>query len=476
MMTPREIREKCAVFGICGAEDAARITFFGLYALQHRGQEGSGICCSDGTTLRAHRQAGLVNQIYTEEVIAKLHGSLAIGHNRYSTSGGSDHDHIQPIMGKDRLVAVAHNGNLPSTAALEVFLKKHGIAAQNLTDSEMMAAAIKYYLIQGHSLSKAVAKAFPLFTGAFSLLVMTSDTLVAIRDHCGIRPLALGQLEKAYVVASETCAFDTIGATFMREVLPGEMVTITAGKLKSQQLAPPNQKLDIFEFVYFSRPDSYILGKSVDQVRKNMGAELARETEGLEADIVVPVPDSGITAAQGYAEASGIPLSFALIKNRYIGRTFIQPEQQMRDVAVRMKLNPIRSALAGKRVILVDDSIVRGTTSPQVIKLLKAAGAREVHFMVSSPPFRYPDFYGMDVPSQEHLIAVHKTEEEIRDFLGVDSLHYLSYPGLIAATELPEDQFCTSCFSGIYPIDLHERAEEVTTLPHWHGKQETLGL
>ncbi|CAN5182080.1 hypothetical protein BH11PAT4_BH11PAT4_3610 [soil metagenome] len=380
-------REKCAVFGAIGSDfDAARITFFGLYALQHRGQEGSGIVSSEGEHLHAYRASGLVNQIYTEPVMKKLPGTLAIGHNRYSTSKGGDTEHRQPVIGQDKLVAVAHNGNLPSTKALEVFLKKHGVSARNMSDSELMAAAIRYYMVQGKSVSMAV------------------------------------------------------------------------------KLAEPDQKLDVFEFVYFARPDSYLLGKSVDAVRQSMGKQLAAETS-IQADIVVPVPDSGIPAAQGFSEATGIPLSLSLIKNRYIGRTFIQPEQHLREWMVRMKLNPIRSAIAGKRVVIVDDSIVRGTTSPQVIQMLRDAGATEIHFLVSSPPYRYPDFYGIDTPAQEQLIAFAKPLEEIHQFLGVDSLHYLSYEGLIAATGLPESQLCTSCFTGEYPVSIEERMLEIRCTP-----------
>ena len=462
------IREKCAVFAVYGQNfEAARLCFFGLYALQHRGQEGSGIVTSDGTTLHVHRGVGLVNQVYTEESIQKLPGTIAIGHNRYSTSKGSDSDHLQPVIGRDRQVALAHNGNLPSTKALEKFLKSHGIATQNYNDSELMTEAIKYYLNQDKTLPEAVAEAYPLFTGAFSLVIMTTDTLVAVRDSCGIRPLCMGTLNSGYIIASETCALDTVHAEFTREIAPGETVIIDATGVHSQQLAEPTQKLDIFEFIYFSRPDSNLLGINVDAVRREMGIQLARETNII-ADLVVPVPDSGISAAQGFAEATKIPYYTALVKNRYIGRTFIAPEQHLREQMVRMKLNPIRAAIEGRRIVLIDDSIVRGTTSPAVINLLREAGAKEIHFLVSSPPYRYPDFYGMDVPEQDKLIAFHKSHEEIRTFLNVDSLHYLSYDGMIAATGLPESTFCASCFNGIYPIDIHERRKNVAVAPEWN--------
>jgi amidophosphoribosyltransferase len=454
--------EKCAVFGVYGQGfEAARLTYFGLYALQHRGQEGSGITTSDGKKLYTHKRPGLVAQVYTEEAISKLHGHIAIGHNRYSTSQGGEDEHLQPVIGRDKILALAHNGNLPSTTDLVDFLTKKGLPTRHHSDSELMAEAIKYYFIQDEDIEGAVAKAFPLFTGAFSLVIMTATKLVAVRDRCGIRPLSIGKLNGGYVVASETCALDTVLATFVRDVAPGEMVVIDDNGLHSHTLAEPDQKLDIFEFVYFSRPDSYLMGKSVDKVRHNMGIELAKEAN-ISADVVVPVPDSAISAALGYAHHSGIPYYQALIKNRYIGRTFIQPEQHLRDFAVQMKLNPVRSALEGKRVILVDDSIVRGTTSPKVISMLREAGATEVHCVVSSPPYRYPDFYGIDTPDQKNLLAIRYDMPGIQKFLGADSLHYLSYDGLITATELEETQLCTSCFTGIYPIDIRERAQEVS--------------
>ena len=455
------VGEKCAVFGVYGKGfEAARLAYFGLYALQHRGQEGSGITTSDGSNLYTHKKSGLVAQVYSETAIHSLLGYIAIGHNRYSTSKGGDETHLQPVIGQDKLFGLVHNGNLPSTTALEKFLKEHGIATQHCNDSELMAAAIKYYLIKGDSIEEAVTKAYPLFTGAFSILVITAEKLIALRDNCGIRPLCLGSLNGGYCLASETCALDTVHAEFMREVEPGEMLVIDDQGLHSYQLAPPNPKLDIFEFVYFSRPDSNLLGISVDQARYRMGVELAREFK-IEADIVVPVPDSAIPAALGFAKESGIPYYPALIKNRYIGRTFIQPEQHLREWAVEMKLNTIDAVLKDKRVIIVDDSIVRGTTSPSVVSMLRKAGATEVHFIVSSPPYRFPDYYGIDTPAQDQLLAYKYTKKESADFLGANSLHYLSYDGLIKAIDLPENQLCTSCFTGEYPIDIAERKLEI---------------
>jgi amidophosphoribosyltransferase len=323
----------------------------------------------------------------------------------------------------------------------------------------MMAESIGYYLRKNGSLPDAVQSAFPLWTGAFSALAMTKDTLVAVRDACGIRPLAIGKLNGGYVFASETCAFHAIGAEFVREVEPGEMVVVDAEGLRSVQVAPATPKVDIFEFVYFARPDSVISGRSVHEVRRNFGLQLAKECP-IDADVVVPVPETAIPVATAYSNALGIPFEMALVKNRYIHRTFIQPEQHSRDLGVKMKLTPLPEVLTGKRVIIMDDSIVRGTTSKQIVKMLYEAGAKEVHFLVSSPPVRFPDFYGIDIPRQEELIAYRKSVDEIRTFLGATSLYYLSLEGMVAATGLSADWFSMSCFTGEYPIDLHERVRE----------------
>jgi amidophosphoribosyltransferase len=456
----------------------SRLSFFGLFALQHRGQENSGIAASNGATIRAHKDAGLVTQVYTEEVIKDLPGHIAIGHNRYSTFGGTGLGHTQPTVvdavfgvgkGKggsgitvaDGLFAFAHNGNLPSVKALEEFLAKKGIDSKELADSEMMAEAIGYYLRKNGSLPDAIRSAWPLFTGAFSILVMTKDTLVAARDECGIRPLAIGKLNGGYVFASETCAFHAIGAEFLREVEPGEMVIVDKDGLRSEQVMPPDPKVDIFEFVYFARPDSVIAGRSVYEVRRNFGLKLAKECP-IAADVVVPVPETAIPVATAYSFALGLPLEMALVKNRYIHRTFIQPEQHSRDLGVKMKLTALPEVLRGKRVVVMDDSIVRGTTSRQIVRMLFEAGAREVHFLVSSPPVRFPDFYGIDIPRQGELIAFRKSVEEIRDFLGATSLYYLSLEGLVASTGLPASRFSMSCFDGKYPINLHERTTDFT--------------
>lgn len=456
------VREKCAVFGIFGKGlQASRLTYFGLYALQHRGQESSGITSSNGKRLLTHKGSGLVASVYTEETLKHLKGNAAIGHNRYSTSGGSGSDHNQPVAGRNDIVALAHNGNLPVTSRLKQFLKKNGIDSTRANDSEMMQMAIKYFLVKGNTLEEAIKKTYPLFTGAFCLLVITKDKIAAVRDRFGIRPLSIARVGGGYVVASETCAFSTIDATYIRDVEPGEMVVFSEKGLQSHILAAPNQKLDIFEFIYFSRPDSMLLGKSVYEVRRNMGIALAKENP-IQADVVIPVPDSAIPAAIGYSSESRVPFEYGIVKNRYIGRTFILPDQHLRDRSVQMKLHPLPQILKGRRVIVIDDSIVRGTTARKLIALIRDAGAKSVHLMVSSPPLRFPDYYGIDTPDQRNLIASKMTVKEIEKFIGADSLHYLSYAGLIKATGLPENVFCTSCFTGDYPISIGKQKTKIS--------------
>lgn len=458
-------QEKCAVFGAYGVgDDAARVILYGLWALQHRGQESSGIVSFDSQDqMHRHVGPGLVATVYREEDLEQLPGGLAIGHNRYSTSGASDDAHSQPIVTAGRDFALAHNGNLPETAALEAFLDERGVDHSNQNDSEMMAEAIAQYLADGLMLDQAVKAAWPLFTGAFAALIAGHGQLIAIRDHCGIRPLSVGRLGEGYLFSSETCAFDTVGAQWLRDVKPGEMVVVDQNGLRATQIQPSDLKLDIFELVYFARPDSVIEGLSVNQVRQNLGVELAHEYK-LEADLVVPVPDSAIPAAIGYARASGLPFEIGLIKNRYIHRTFIRPSQELRDSDSQMKLNPLPGVLNGKRIVLIDDSIIRGTSTRHIVKKLYAAGAKEVHVLVSSPPVRYPDFYGINIASQSELVAVHYSLDEIRAQLGATSLGYLSLEGMVRATGRPADDFCTSCFSGEYPIDIGERHREIKLL------------
>lgn len=454
----------CGIFGVLGRDfEAARLVHPGLWALQHRGQESSGIAASDGKTIRVHKGMGLVAHVFDEKSLRYLKGHLAIGHNRYSTSGDSTNKHAQPVVEKikrGKTIVLAHNGNLPSTKRLEEFLKSQRISIDNLNDSEMMTKAIANFISKGASLEQAVKKSYPLFSGVFCLLVMDESKIVALRDSFGIRPLSLGRLNGGFVITSETCALDTIGTKFLRIVRPGEMVVISNLGLKSFQIEKGQQKLDIFEFVYFARPDSYLLGKSVDEVRQNLGEQLAKENN-IDADVVIPVPDSAIPAALGFSRASDIPFYPGLIKNRYIHRTFIHPEEHTRNRVVQLKLNPMRHTLKNKRVIVIDDSIVRGTTSKEIIKMIRKAGAKKVHLLISSPPVKFPDFYGIDTPRQKDLIAATKTVKEIEKEISVDSLHYLSYRGLIKAVGLPEDKLCTSCFTGIYPVDIGERAKEV---------------
>lgn len=458
------IKEKCGIFGVYGKGfEAARLVHPGLWALQHRGQESSGIASSDGKKIYLHKGMGLVAHVFEEKDLKNLKGYLAIGHNRYSTSGDSKVTHAQPILEKvsvGKFIALVHNGNLPSVKKLEEFLKSKKISTHGLNDSEMIAKAIAFYAKE-ENLEDAIKKAYPLFTGVFCLLVLENKKMIAVRDSFGIRPLSLGKLNGGFIVASETCALDIVGAKFIREVKPGEMIVIDDKGLKSYQIEKGTQKLDVFEYVYFARPDSIILGQSVDAVRQNLGAELARENN-IKADIVIPVPDSAIPAAIGFSRESKIPFEMGLIKNRYIHRTFISPESHTRQKIVQLKLNPMRHVIKGKKVIVIDDSIVRGTTSKQIIKMIKDAGAKEVHLLVSSPPMKFPDFYGIDTPNQKELIAAVKTVEQIGKELGVNSLHYLSYKGLIKATGLPEDILCTACFNGNYPLSLGERSKEIS--------------
>jgi len=454
------LNEKCAVFGVYNAHSASREVYFGLYSLQHRGQESSGIASSDGNKIHVHKSNGLVAQVYAEHDFDHLQGEMAIGHNRYSTSGGTLHQHNQPVHRAGDPIALAHNGNLPSTEALEVFLTKNGVDINHLNDSEMMYEAIKCQMAKGKSLADSVTETYHLFTGAFALLVMSKDEMIALQDPYGIRPLSIGKLNGGYAFSSETCALDTVNAKFIKDVEAGEMVVANKDGLKTYNLVKGQRKLDIFEFVYFARPDSKLLGKRIYQVRQEFGKTLARENP-IKADVVIPVPESAIPAAIGYSMESGIQYQQGLIKNRYIGRTFIMPDQRLRDKSVQMKLIPVPEILEGQRVVVIDDSIVRGTTTGKIVKMLRNAGAKEVHVLISSPPVKYPDFYGINTPLQKDLIAATKSIEEIRNYIGADSLNFLSYDGMIRSTGLPEEMFNTSMFNGKYPIDIKERAEDI---------------
>ncbi|MDO8583510.1 MAG: amidophosphoribosyltransferase [bacterium] len=452
---------KCGIFGIYAKNiDVAQLTYLGLHALQHRGQDSSGISVSDSKKIITCKGFGLVAQVFTDKSFKELKGFISIGQNRYATSGGIDGSHIQPVVSNKNTIALAHNGNLPVTKPLEDFLSSKGIPTQELNDSELMHKAIEYYFTKGMTIEEAIKKSFPLFTGSFCLLIMTKNKMIALRDSYGIRPLSIGKLKKGYVVSSETCAIDVVGGKVIRDVKPGEMIVLSNKGMKSYQLRKADQKLDIFEFVYFSRRDSMLMGKRVHEVRKNFGIQLAKEFK-IKADVVIPVPESAISASIGYAMTSGIPLDFGLVKNRYIGRTFILPGQKLRAHGVQIKLNPIGDVAKGKSIIIIDDSIVRGTTIKRIVSMFKKYGAREVHVLSSCPPVVFPDFYGIATPSQEELIASHKTIPQIKKYINANSLNFLSYKGMIKATGLSESIFCTSCFTGNYPIDIGDNAKNI---------------
>lgn len=454
----KRIGEKCAVFGAYNVgPKAAKIAYSSLLAMQHRGQEHSGIISVRNKKFFRHSASGLVSNVYSKEDIERLIGDSVIGHNLYSTSRTADNSHAQPILHGDSKFALAHNGNIPDTEKLENFLQNHNILTNNLNDSEMMAVAIEQYLKEGLNLEQAINQSFPLFTGSFSAVALSTNQLIAFRDQCGIRPLSVGRLGDGYVVASETCAFDAVGAQYLRDVRPGEILVIDQRGITSKQVAHTNSKLDIFELIYFAHPDSVIDGLSVNQVRQNLGKELAMQYK-IDADIVVPVPDSAIPAAKGYAEKSGIPFKMGLIKNSDIHRTFIQPNQNLREKYLELKFKPLEELVKNKRIILIDDSIVRGTTAPKIANLLYAAGAKTIHLLVSCPPIIYPDFYGIDLPRTDELIAANLNLTEIRKHIGVDSLGYLSYDGMIRATGRQANDFSTACFNGIYPIPIGKHA------------------
>src|SRR5690349_590377 len=446
--------DHCGVFGVFGHPEAANLAYLGLYALQHRGQESAGMVSSDGKELYLHRAMGKVEEIFQPGILAQLPGSLAIGHTRYSTAGDKALLNAQPIVidcnkGK---VALGHNGNLTNAAEWRRKLEHKGSIFQTNSDTEVIVHLLARS--QARNLSGALGDALNQVEGAYSLLVLTTDELIAVHDPRGFRPLNLGKLGDAWLVASETCAFDLLNAQYVREIEPGEMVRISRSGIESIHFAPekPRQQC-IFEHVYFARPDSIIFGRSVNESREALGRLLARE-HPVKADLVVPVPDSGVPAAVGYALESKIPFRMGLIRNHYIGRTFIEPSQAIRNFGVKLKLNPVRGLIEGQRVILVDDSIVRGTTSRKIVRMVREAGAREVHVRISCPPTISPCYYGVDTPTREELIASSNSPEEIRKFLGADSLGYLSLPALRQAVNDTSGKFCTSCYTGVYPTDL----------------------
>lgn len=447
-------REACGVFGVFApGVDVARLTFFGLYALQHRGQESAGIATSDGQRLYVHRRMGLVSSAFTEADLEQLPGHIAIGHTRYSTTGSSVPVNAGPFLVADqgRMLAVSHNGNLVNGEALREALLVEGVPLESTTDTEGLA----WWILRspGTTWVERIRSAMAQFVGAYSLTILTPEALIAVRDPLGIRPLCLGRIEGGWVVASETCALATVGAEFVREIAPGEIVVIDENGVTSHPdpLAGPEQAMCVFEFIYFARPDSAIMGQRLHVVRQRMGAELWRE-HPADADLVVPLPDSAVPAAIGYSLASGIPYAEALIKNRYIGRTFIQPDQRLREQGVKLKFNALPEVLEGKRVVLVDDTIVRGTTSRPIVELLKQNGAREVHMRVHSPPIRWPCYLGVDMATRDELIAAHLSVEAIGRAIGADSIGYLSLDGLFRAIGLPRQRFCAACLTGNYPV------------------------
>jgi amidophosphoribosyltransferase len=448
-----DIHEECGVMGVYGHPEAANLTYLGLYALQHRGQEGAGICSSDGKQLFLEKSMGLVADIFSEKRLRRLPGHVAIGHNRYSTAGSSVLKNVQPIVANFALgtLAIAHNGTLVSASELRASLEKDGAIFQSSSDSEVVVHLIAH--AKGSDFRERVAHAVTQVSGSFSLLILREKELIAIRDPFGVRPLSLGIKDGAYVVASETCAFDLIGATYVRDVEPGELLLINEQGIESLKLFPPQRRaFCVFEFIYFSRPDSNIFGGiNVNEMRKEFGRQLARES-ATDADLVIPVPDSGVPAALGFSEESGIPFDFGLIRNHYIGRTFIEPKKSIRHFGVKIKLNPVRKLLEGKRVIVIDDSIVRGTTSKKIVKMLReGGGAKEVHLKISSPPTIGPCFYGIDTPTRRELIAATHLLEEIRRYVTSESLAYLTLEGLRKI--VPDSHnYCAACFDCDYPI------------------------
>jgi amidophosphoribosyltransferase len=455
-------QDACGVFGVWApGEDIAKLTYYGLYALQHRGQESAGIATSDGHRLLVYKDMGLVSQVFDERALASLGGHIAIGHCRYSTTGGSTWENAQPTLGghEDGTVALAHNGNLINSAELRDLVHSRGGDARltgelrrgNTTDTALVTALLTDS--PDRTLEARALEVLPLLRGAFCFTFMDEHTLYAARDRHGIRPLVLGRLERGWVVASETAALDIVGASYIREVEPGEFIAIDEDGLRSQRFAEPEPKGCVFEYVYLARPDTTIGGRVVHEARVEMGRTLAQE-HPVEADLVIPTPESGTPAAIGYAQGSGIPYGQGLVKNAYVGRTFIQPSQTIRQLGIRLKLNPLREVIRGKRLVVVDDSIVRGNTQRALVRMLREAGAAEVHVRISSPPVTWPCFYGIDFASRAELVATGLTVEEVRSSIGADSLGYISEEGMVAATRQRRERLCTACFTGTYPVPL----------------------
>jgi amidophosphoribosyltransferase len=460
-------REACGVFGVWApGEQVANLVFYGLYALQHRGQESAGMAVADGRNMLVYKEMGLVSQVFDEPALATLQGHLAVGHTRYSTTGGSCWENAQPTFKTNAAgggIALAHNGNLTNAAELAAELGDPGArpGAPATSDTDVIAELLAREA--DLSLEEAIVRTMPRLRGAYSLVIMDERTVYGVRDPHGVRPLCVGRLAGGWVIASETAALDIVGASYVREVEPGEMVAVDELGLHSRRFAPPTPHLCVFEHVYLARADSLLAGRSVHQVRRALGAALAREAP-VEADLVIPVPDTAVSAAGGYAEASGIPYGEGLMKNRYVGRTFIQPSQSIRQLGIRLKLNPLREAIRGKRLIVVDDSIVRGNTTKAIVGMLREAGAREVHVRITSPPVRWPCFYGIDMPTRAELVASDMLPGQVGAYLGADSLGYLPLEALTRAAAPGGRGLCSACFTGDYPIPLDTRQQGKSVL------------
>jgi amidophosphoribosyltransferase len=451
-------KEECGLFGVWApGEDVARVTYFGLFAQQHRGQESAGIAVSDRNNILVYKDLGLVSQVFSEATLTTLHGDLGIGHTRYSTTGSTTWDNAQPVFKSDGIhtVALGHNGNLVDTRDLAEGVGKPGGAT---TDSDLVTTLIVNEMTDTGGLEAAAMRVLPTLKGAFCFVMMDERSVYAARDPMGIRPLSIGRLPNGFVVASETCALDIVGATFVRDVEPGELIRFDDRGLHGARFSEPVRRaLCVFEYVYLARPDSRLRDVTVHEARREMGRIMARETP-VEADLVIAVPTTGHSAAQGYSEVTGIPYGDGLYKNQYVGRTFIQPSQTLRDRGVKLKLNPLPDSIRGKRLVVVDDSIVRGTTTKQIVSVLREAGATEVHIRITCPPVKWPCFYGIDMPTRQELIGADLSIEEIRAYVGADSLGYLSQGGMFEATGQPAGEFCAACFDGEYPIPIPEHA------------------
>lgn len=458
-----KLKEECGVFGVYNNNDfdTSRLTYYGLFALQHRGQESAGIAVNNKGTILYRKEMGMVSEIFDDVVLDYLKGHSAIGHVRYSTTGESYAENAQPLVIKYTKghMAIAHNGNITNANEIKKELEEQGTIFQTTSDTEIIAALLSRIRIKYNAIEDALIEVMKKIRGAYSLLIMTPNKIIAVRDPLGMRPLVIGKKEDSYVFSSESCAFDSLGIEFVRDVEPGEIIVVNKDSIRSIQTEVPKKSAScIFEYIYFARPDSIMDGIEVYSARYKAGIALAKE-HPIDADVVVGVPDSGLAAAHGFSDASGIKYVGGFMKNRYVGRTFIQPSQEMRELGVHLKLNPIRSQIEGKRVVMIDDSLVRGTTSKKIVNLLKAAGAKEVHVRISSPPVKYSCYFGIDTPERKNLIAGNMSIEEIRDIIGADSLGYISNEGLLSTCKNGKRDYCMACFNGKYPMDVHDKED-----------------